>query len=974
MKRKYLIWSAITLVCVFILAAAVSAQNDTGAIKISSAEDFLEISEDLGGKYVLTKDIDLTNEDFYAIGTSTTPFSGVLDGAGYTLTVDLSASKTTQVMAIFDTLSGTVKNLKIKGSANANVQGGNFALVASNAVDGAIIENCENYAELTVSYSTNKANVAPFVAHVDYGLVTIRGCINYGKISTKNTNGIDASVGGLVGYTEDDTEINIERCANRAEINVDGGRSNIGGIIGQTSVGSAGTVANITLCCNTGNINYYNEAGERAAGIIGYIKSGKINYCYNTGEIKAYKDSGKTPARSGYGSAFGIFGYANLTVDGALSVVGCYNATVDPLEAEICVIRNASYGYFENFVMQGRTEYELELLSANVSAGEAGTEFVDAEELLVLLEEKCAYFVKNENGGYPVFVWEQGGVLKAGEDGLGLSLSFRQNKKNKDAHDIRFCVVASKALFEQQAKTKFYINFYKDGKVLAEHTPILSVRGGEFTQFSSIYANRVEYKAEDTSNLYVCEVSAIPYEAWDKIEVYAEVDSESVCLGKLEYADVYKHSQIITFEDIPSYRSEKASVSERFNCGTMLGDDSKALVGDESYMYVISSTNVDEYEAYISRMVNAGFKVEQDRTIDSNRTCTLTKNGEKTYYVVHFVSARRQVQIIQENSSSVTPIQLSYDAPANSVTPVLYQYSLNYTGSTAKYQDNRAINCGMLYIIRLPDNTLFVVDGGHGKQISDYSLNGIYDFMKKITGTKDGEKVQIAGWFFTHAHGDHNGLAAAFLGQKYENTSTVSFQNKVDVKSVIYNYPSYVTMSSGYALTEVQVMKRAMRNNYPNAKTLKVHTGQRFTLAGVHFDVLYTFEDMVNSAGKTTISNFNDSSTVLKVTFPNGQTYMQLGDIDRSGMKVFNAMYSSETMKSDMVQISHHAFNNLSELYERINAPVALIPNSEKNAKNSQWGSFAPYTEDFYYADVYTYALEMKDKKYIDVTRYDHVG
>jgi len=974
MKKKYLLWGTVTLICIFLLAVAVFAQNDTGSVKISSAKDFINISNDLGSNYVLTKDIDLTDTDFSAIGSSSAPFSGVLDGAGHTVTVDLSASKTDDAMAIFHTLSGTVKNLKVRGSVEANVQGGHFAVIAANAVDGASVEYCENHAELFVSFDSDKTSVAPFMAHVESGIVSVKGCINYGKVYTNNTKDVDASVGGFIGYSADDTEINVEKCANRAEITVDGGRSNIGGIVGQTSVGSAGTVANIKLCCNTANINYYNQGGERAAGIIGYVKGGEISYCYNTGEIKAYNDDGKTPARNDYGSAFGIFGYANLTSGSPLSVVGCFNATSNPLEAEICVIRNANLGHFENFVMEGRSEYELELMSANVSSGEAGVVFKDADHLLSLLEEKCSYFVKNENGGYPVFVWEQGGVLSAGEDNVGIALSFRQNARNKNSHDIRFCVIASEELFKIQAKTRFNIKFYKEGKDLTEHTPILSRNGGEFVYFESIYANRIEYKAEKGSYLYLCEISEIPYEAWDKIEIYAQISSEDVCLGKIRYEDIYKHSQLVTFNDVPKYNSEKATVSRPYNCGTMLGDDSGRLVGDESYMYVINSTNVDEFEAYVDKMVANGYKIEQDRAIDANRTCTFSKEGMSSYYVVHFISSKKQVHIIRENSSNVLPTQLSYEAPKDAITPILYQYSLNYTSSSIAYKDSRAINCGMLYIIKLPDNTLFVVDSGHGNQVSDYSLNGIYDFMKEITGTKDGEKVQIAGWFFTHAHGDHNGLAAAFLGYRYENYSTVSFADKVEVKSAIFNYPSYQTMSSGYALTEVKVMKQAMRELYPNIKTLKVHTGQRFTLAGVHFDVMFTHEDLVKSNGTTSVSNFNDTSTVLKITFPNSQTYMQLGDMDRSAMKMFNSMYSTATMKSDIVQISHHAFNDLGELYERIDAPIALVPQSEKNARASKWSSFAPFTDSFYYADAYTYALSMDSGKAISVKRYNHVG
>jgi glyoxylase-like metal-dependent hydrolase (beta-lactamase superfamily II) len=94
----------------------------------------------------------------------------------------------------------------------------------------------------------------------------------------------------------------------------------------------------------------------------------------------------------------------------------------------------------------------------------------------------------------------------------------------------------------------------------------------------------------------------------------------------------------------------------------------------------------------------------------------------------------------------------------------------------------------MLYIIKLPDNTLFVVDGGQSDQVSTTSVTGIYEFMKKITGTPDNEKIPITAWFFTHAHGDHNTLAAEFLGYGVGTLKTeATYGDKVDVRSVIFN-------------------------------------------------------------------------------------------------------------------------------------------------------------------------------------------
>ena len=58
-------------------------QDYTGYIPISSAEDLVNIKNALSAKYYLTCDIDMTGIEWKSIGTTKTPFVGVLDGNGY---------------------------------------------------------------------------------------------------------------------------------------------------------------------------------------------------------------------------------------------------------------------------------------------------------------------------------------------------------------------------------------------------------------------------------------------------------------------------------------------------------------------------------------------------------------------------------------------------------------------------------------------------------------------------------------------------------------------------------------------------------------------------------------------------------------------------------------------------------------------------------------------------------------------------
>ena len=101
---------------------------------------------------------------------------------------------------------------------------------------------------------------------------------------------------------------------------------------------------------------------------------------------------------------------------------------------------------------------------------------------------------------------------------------------------------------------------------------------------------------------------------------------------------------------------------------------------------------------------------------------------------------------------------------------------------------------------------------------------------------------------------------------------------------------------------------------------------------------------------------------------------MQLGDMDQAASSVFNSMYSKQAMESDIVQVAHHAINDIKSTYAKINARIAIVPQSESNARARKWSSFATYSKDIYCADVYTYGFVMRNTGDIDVERHNHVG
>lgn len=376
----------------------------------------------------------------------------------------------------------------------------------------------------------------------------------------------------------------------------------------------------------------------------------------------------------------------------------------------------------------------------------------------------------------------------------------------------------------------------------------------------------------------------------------------------------------IPFSEFAHYPYPDGIISEIYNSGPGLADDKTSVTSEDSKMILITSTTSTSFNTYIQTLLNNGFTQLFTNTIEGNSFYTLTKNN-KLYYI-YFTGNTKQVRIIQDNSTNTLLSDLDASTQGGGNTE-FYVYSLDYThgeGQTSKL-DYWKIDCGTLLIIKLKDNSLFIIDSGHDRQSSNAAMEGLMDFMYKITGQNPGTTINVRGWFISHFHGDHVYLIYPFIDK---------YHDFINVESVLFNIPSYQTMSSGYDGSTF-LMKQTFREFYPGCKYVKLHTGETFTLQGVKFDVLHTHEDAVAANAKTTIGNSNDTSTILRLLM-DGKTFMLLGDASTTCQSDMLAMYSSTTLVSNCVQTAHHGYNNLTSLYNAIKAPLAIFNNSQVNA------------------------------------------
>lgn len=782
-----------------------------GVYQLSNVNELLWARENPDKDYELMNDIDLSQEkNWTGVGTETKPYTGDFNGNGHTIKLEINSINSSSgiySVGLFGYVTGKISNLTVTGTVTAKEYSGYVGGIAA-VLAGGTISHCTSNVNITATTDTGVLNVGGVAGAVrnqnqasviEY--VVNHGSLTVNAVSAANgendvNNGTSGSTGGIVGLIAAKCGAEITRTVNNGAITVIGGKNNIGGIVGQTSVNENSTYANITYCANKGNITGYKIEGERAAGIIGYIKSGKIEYCYNTGNVIEYSDVGNTVARSGYGNYFGIFGYANLSSSNKLSVIYCYNASSNPLEAEICVVRNPEHGTFKNFYISGRSEYETEL-NSNAKAGSAGASFGSASDLYTKITDTtqgASAYRQNKEGGYPVLYFEE--------------------------------------------------------------------------------------NAFSNTNIS---------------------DNDSVSLP---------------LSDMPKYIDGTVSANT-YNCGPGMASDQNGTTSEDAKMVVVSSTSKESFEKYVDKLICRGFEKQSKTILENNIHYTLTKS-EKIYYI-YYTESKKETRIIEDNSSNVLLSNISSKATGSGNTE-LYMYSIDYTKgeSTTSVTDYWQIDCGMMFMIKLADNSLFLIDSGHERQSSKEAMEAQLAFMRKITNTSENEKVKIRGWFFSHAHGDHVFGAHQFVS---------AYHDSLQIDSVLFNFPGYGVVG-GYDGGTFK-MKDTINKYFPNVKHVSLHTGQQFIMQGVQFDTLCTHEDWVGADGKTTLGgDMNTASTVLKITI-DGKSLMLLGDITKSNQ--LENMYTT-TLKSDMVQVAHHGYNRLTSLYKAIAAKYAICPNSEENA------------------------------------------
>ncbi len=407
--------------------------------------------------------------------------------------------------------------------------------------------------------------------------------------------------------------------------------------------------------------------------------------------------------------------------------------------------------------------------------------------------------------------------------------------------------------------------------------------------------------------------------------VWADVEGDKVCLD----CGIYKNS--VENEDwhlptVPLYTAGKL-VYGVYNSGyVMMSRDFTPETRTE--MMSVTETTLEEYLAYCQRLESLDYEVVSKGSRDelSYAEYACDEGILYTYYVL----SKKEIKdystggVYYEEESFV---RIILDRISDRTTDLSYEYTAKDGESTEVYQYGLNSNSnGMLYFVKLPDNSLIIVDAGSTKHSDPHE---VMSFMREITDTPEDGSVRVAAWFVTHLHGDHT----------YGMTAVVkNYSDSIDFERVLYNFPTNeqkeydnpdFTMYGNVHDRFIEIMSYVSQDE---PCYVKLHTGQTFDLGGVTLEVLYTHEDIVSRRGVANINkDFNNSSTVAMITFE-GKKFLVTGDINSEGSAIVTANTSDQTLSCDIIQIAHHGYNDVSDIFTDAAAPIVFVPGTKKNA------------------------------------------
>lgn len=329
-------------------------------------------SGETGAKGILTADIVLSDTIWTPIGSMNSPFSGVFDGDGHTVTgmhCDSTSSREVFGKYVYYYIGffgqvegGTVKNVTLKDAHVDCNHSDDFSTrlgaIAGCIFDGVTISNCRVTGTNTITAKgCFYAELGGIVGTVYGDNAIIENCCLDGN-TTVISNGSYAYAGGIAGYVG----YGEVRCCFRNDsglIETVSGRGRAGGVVGRLEGVAVGV--QMSDCYNIGDVAAIGSGNLNCAGgVIGYNNfSGEAANCYSIGKVSS-ETGGYAGGAVGYNAGIIRDFYCSADDCPGVEAIGAmdddedeYHENVAALSADEMADLVANSGFSEDVWIQG---------------------------------------------------------------------------------------------------------------------------------------------------------------------------------------------------------------------------------------------------------------------------------------------------------------------------------------------------------------------------------------------------------------------------------------------------------------------------------------------------------------------------------------------------------------------------------------------------------------------------------------------
>ncbi len=750
----------------------------------------------------------------------------------------------------------------------------------TNVVNASFVA-CENTG--TISGTSGKSYVAGFFPLIySNGRVTFDRCVNAGNI----TGG--AGVAGYVSWVEQ-AVVKIGYSINKGNIST-ATNAHLGGFTGRVK-----NNLTATNCINTGSIS-----SSVTVGNVGQIASktdttGTFINCYALGNY--------TAKGSYSGAIVGFADGADITAQGNKYVASATYNTYFAVDQEKDVVTSADFDKLTSNILM-KDESNNDVIGAPALRGVQETVISGGKHTIRLL---AAVDTANYKTVGMTVTTKVNGVIKRQDSDLKCTTLYEGVTAVSDkngtvaAHMAKDAPFAGKYLMAlcltgvptTKGLVEITVTPYgvaKDGtRYEGTETKIQYAYSNDGTAIENITINGIG-QADEWTNAFGMEIPKYPYGTMRE-----ETYTQNAALGQIAADETQYKMFMVT--DTTSSEFESYITELKNDPACTVTDASNAIDGISGYWIETAYTRM--YAYMVAKKGHAAFILDR---IESQTTNTefsdnfnYTGSGDITFYLYGLTYDDVGVNIGENYQSTLNTNNSAYQTALNS-KPWIEKGAFNPNFK----------NCGMMLVVKLADDSVIIVDGGHEAQMSDEAAIEFNRFLHDITGKSMDRKVTIKAWYISHPHGDHFGGFIRFLN---------SFHEYYDMERVMFN------MTQGYPGDIRTIMDGAHAGAwYPDLQFHRLHTGETIKLGGAELDVMFTQEDLTydhmdpNTGHIVYKSNDDNSSSVLMRFRFDGIKVMVTADMSVDGEDEVVKMYNASALKADVFQAAHHTWNKLSSL------------------------------------------------------------